>query len=830
MLRFFFIITFTIISLLELYSQGGVRTVIRGTIRDSITKSTLPMVTLQLKGENFLRLTNAYGAFDINTTSQVDSLTVTYLGYREQTIPIKRGKTNNLKLALVPTNYKLEAAVVSARRTRYKKRGNPAVELVDKLIANIEKQDARNLYNHFDYQRYETIKLYFDNIPVIKDKSLKFLNDYVDTSSFTGNRVLPLVFKEKLFNTRVSRVRKEEIVSMKRSTGIDERASQENIDNLMKIAFEEVNIFDATVRFVGRNFVSPLSRIATSYYKYYLVPDTTIYQGVRCVELQFFPFNRESLGFRGNMLVQADSSYAIRRVELNLPSDINLNYIYGLSVVQKFDSGVRGERILTEDSLRYTLRVVENQKEGIFVTRNNLYLNHSFRDQEPVGDFADNVVIIPDNIDDFRPPQIKAQGDVVGQIAENLRKVPLFRIAEIGGLILEQGYIETGKKGIIDIGPINTFLSNNALEHIKPQFGIVTTPHLNKRVFFEGNVAYGFGDHKWKYMAALEYCFKDKSNSIREFPNHSLRFEIGYRTHKFGKPVDNFYYENILSFIQRSRDSTLTYLRIAELKYTQEFKNDFSFSIAARNYTQSQTPIFTFSDDPRRMRQLRVSELALKLRYSPGQKIYETKVQRRIVEKYSPIFELNHTMGFDNVYGGEHKHNLTEFKFSKRLDLSLFGFADIRIRTGAQWESVPYMLLPIPNTNQSFIINNNAYNLMRPLEFIWDRYAATEIVWYMNGLIFNRLPIIKKLRLRETISFKGIYATLTDKNNPLKNSSLIPLPTGTQPIGKQPYIEIGFGVDNILKILRVEYVQRFSYTQQNTGKNWALLFALHFQL
>lgn len=810
------------------------KTILKGTIIDSLSKQTLPMVTLQIQGSSYATLTSLDGEFNltISSANTSDTLLIKYLGYKPQAIVFKKFTTNEINITLQADDFKIDNVVVKGTRKRYVKKGNPAFELAQKLIKKSEFSDPKQLFQHYDYQRYEKILFSLDDFDTsILTKKLAFLSHYQDTSTVTGRQTLPISLKERVINSRIIKNKKTEVTIAKRSRGIDEKFSQENIETMLELLLDELDLFKQDIYFLKRYFVGPISPLALSYYKYYLNPDTISYQGVPCVELSFYPYSKESLSFSGKLYVTADSSYFIRRAELTFPNAINVNYIQDLTIIQDFDEGSKGQRILVNDDMNCVFRLISKEDKGVNVSRLNSYRGYKFEEQEPTYPLAPpKTTSVDDNVWALLKNEPADKNELkIDEMIGQLRKIPLYRLTEWVLVVAEQGYIELGRKSPFDIGPISSFIGGNTLEGTRLQFGGTTTPFLCKRLMVEGLGAYGTRDKKYKYNTAIEYSFNDKKRTFKEFPVHSLRAEISYDVHKFGRVKSDASRESIFSWAKRSDDSSLTYMRNIELNYTRESKKHFSIYAKARHYTQTQSVVMQFSSIPGALTSFKMSELQLRLRYAPQEKIYQTKQRRRTMEAFNPVFELAHTTGFKGILNADYNHNLTEFSFFKRFNLSFMGHADVRISAGAEWDQVPYMLLPMASTNQAYLIVPGSFALMRPLEFMYDRYANWDLTWHMNGLILNRIPLLKKLKLREVVTFKGVFGALTEKNNPAYHSQLIPFPGKSKPMGSRPYMEVGIGLDNILKIFRLDYVRRISYNSNSDADQWGLLFGVEFK-
>ena len=199
----------------------------------------------------------------------------------------------------------------------------------------------------------------------------------------------------------------------------------------------------------------------------------------------------------------------------------------------------------------------------------------------------------------------------------------------------------------------------------------------------------------------------------------------------------------------------------------------------------------------------------------------------------APVFTISHTIGFKNFLGGEHNYHFTEASIYKRIWVKSWGRIDIFLKAGAQWSKVPFPLLAMPAANLSYIIQDETFNLVNNMEFLNDRYASLDLSWDMNGKIFNRIPLIKKLKWREYIGVKALWGSLTDKNNPFlaENAGsdvLMYFPDGCNVMDpKRPYVEIVAGIHNIFKIFHIEYVRRLSYNDLPTAHKRGVRLMIH---
>lgn len=767
------------------------------------------------------------------------------MGYAEKKVEIKPGQTNRLSVSLAPASITLSEVLIKSGKEKYSKKENPAIVFVKKVIAARESNDPRN-HDYFRYDKYEKMIFALNDYHAKpkredgKTRRFDFLSDYVDTLDI-GKTILPVSEKEKIesvFYRKEPKTEKQVIIAMK-SAGVDEVFSRDGIQQFLGEVFREVNIFQNDIPLFLMRFVSPLSTMGPDYYKYYLL-DTLDINGQACADLGFAPFNSESMGFTGHLYVTLDSTFFVQRAVLHVPKDINLNFVSSMTIDQLYKRTEDGTRIVTKDDIVVDFKLTEKSK-GMYARRLVVYNNHSFAPPDDLSLFnkSSPVIILPDAMkkeDDFwtenRPLEVsKNNPNTVAKLMARLRSIPVIMITERVVTAFASGYVETNKireKSKFDIGPVNTMISGNAIEGVRFRLGGTTSPVFNKRLFIEGYAAYGTKDEKLKYDALVEYSFNDKKEYRKEFPVHSIRAEYNYDINQLGQHYMYTNKDNVFLAWKRQKDTRATYLRNAELSYYRENYNGLAYGAVARNRKEYATEYARFNEigtggQITPLESYTMTELELKLRYAPNEKFYQTRNYRYPITFDVPIFTLNHITAQKGFLGSSYTYNRTDFGFGRRFWLSAFGFVDFIGKAGKVWDKVPYPLLVLPNANLSYTIQPESYTNMNAMEFISDEYITWDLTYFMNGLILNRVPLIKKLQCREVFTFRGLYGNLTDKNNPFVNGvGLYEFPTGSYAMdGGTPYMEVGAGIENILKFIRLDYVWRLTYRDhpgvQNTG-------------
>lgn len=739
---------------------------------------------------------------------------------------------------------------ITVRRTKehYSKRNNPAVDFAERIRNARGIGDPRR-HQNYSYRKYERISMGINDFHAadssamkIGGKSFGFLIEHVDTSDVSGLPILPLSVKEKVTEViyRKSPHAEKQLVKAIKQAGVDELADLESMQTLVEDIFREVDLYDDDITLLRNRFVSPLSKIGPDFYKYYLT-DTAEVDGTKCIVLSFAPRNPATFGFLGRVYVQDnDTSMFVRKVSMGVSPTINLNFVERLQINQTFTKSPDGSRLKTLDDMNVEFKVLGGLPE-IYARRVTAYDNHSFMPSthedllERSGD-----IFIAEDADTHDELYWNGERQVrqtynegrVPELMEKLRSVPLYKYGETALRIFVKGYVSTSAKNSkFDIGPLNTFISGNSTEGLRLRIGGITTANLNPHWFGRGYIAYGFKDRKLKYNAELEYSFNRKKYHSREFPIHSVIISEKYDIDQLGQHYSFTNPDNMFLSLKRGSNHLVAYRRDSRMAYKLELENNLSVSAEASLMRMEDGPYLKFIyQDGTPLRHYNQLQFTAQVRYAPGEKFIQTKSDRILVNRDAPEIILSHTYVPKGVAGAPWGVNKTELSMQKRFWLSAFGYIDVMAKGGHVWGKTAFPDLLSPNANLSYTIQRESFSLLNPLEFINDSYAAWFVTYWANGLLFNQIPYLKKLKLREVVGFRGWIGRLSDRNNPYDTTGLLSFPdeAGNNQMHGHPYMEISAGLDNIFKILRVDYVWRLSYRNTQNADRSGLRIALHF--
>ncbi len=826
---------------------------IQGVVTDSLTNEPIPYLSVFYEGKGVGSITDNDGNYKVETRKGWNKLTFSAVGYVTKVVNIIPGVTKNLNVRMRPDDIMLDEVVVKPKREKYSRKNNPAVELMKKVIAH-KKNNKLSENDYYQYNKYQKITMSLNDVtPEMLEKGMykkmPFLKDQIELCEETNKFILPISVDETASQKIYRKHPKSEktIIKGMSSTGVNELfATGDMLSTVLKDVFTDVNIYDNDIRLLQYPFISPISSSdAISFYKFYIM-DTTFVDKDKCFHLTFVPNNSQDFGFTGHLYVLADSSYTVKKCTMNLPKKSGVNFVDNMDIIQEFEQLPNGEWVLKTDDMIVEMTLMKIM-QGFQIRRTTRYSDYAF-DELPQQLFkrkgaeikeADAMMRGDDFWNQYRPVPLTQTESSMDMLVKRLEQMPGFKYVIFVLKAFIENFVETGTKehpSKVDIGPVNTMISNNYIDGLRLRMSAQTTANLNPHLFFKGYYAYGFKDHRSKYMGEVEYSFNKKEYLPREFPKNSITFSYQYDVMS---PTDKFLKtdkDNVFVSFKTSTVDQMSYVRNIALKYENETQFGLKTTVEVKHSTDEPTgglAYITNDDQKTLVPEIQTMEASLAFRYAPGETFVNTKQRRIPVSFDAPVFTLSHTAGFKGVLGGEYNYNLTEIGLYKRFWFSSWGKIDMFVKGGAQWNKVPFPLLIMPAANLSYILQRETFNLINNMEFLNDRYASLDVSWDLNGKIFNRIPLLKKLKWREAIGFKMLYGHLTDKNNPMKHpgdSELFLFPTrDRRPTSfvmdpKTPYMECSVGIHNIFKILHIDYVRRLNYLDHPDANKWGVRF------
>jgi len=816
-------------------------TKVSGVVTDAKTKQTLPFVVLKSGDSSILINSDADGKYVMQSAKPFTRILVSYVGYQSASVNVTPGQEQVINIRMVPVSRQLGEVVIRAgKKTRYRNKDNPAVELIRQVIAHREQNRAES-YPYVQYKEYDKMMFSLLNVsPAVSDKKFfrkyKFLLDNRDSTTIPGKNLLPIYLDEKLSQNyyRKSPEKTKTILLGEKGVNFGSYIDNEGLGQYFKHMYYKVDIYDNNIFLMTNQFLSPICNSAPTFYKFFIT-DTLIVDNIKVVELSFTPRSTTDMLFEGQIYITLDGNFAVQKASLTVNKNINLNFVKSLHVDQDFEQNPDKKYHLSKSNTIVDFGFNKNGKGGLLGIRTITYKDYEVNKALPDTTYdGPSQVILDDaksrNNEYWSKNRLDTLTTAESKVYHNidtLQTIPSYRrTMDVLTLVLA-GYKSFGP---FEMGPANAFYSFNPVEGLKLRLGGRTTPELSKRYYFETYAAYGFKDERWKYFLSATYSINDKS--IYRFPQNYLRVSYQKDTQIPGLNLQFVEEDNFLLSFKRGNNDKYLYNDFLKFDYVHEYESHFSYSFGLKRWTQSPAGSLYFNNvvdgTPNSIHSLTTTELTASLRYAPNEQFYQGKIYRIDIPNQYPILTLDYTKGLKNIFDGEYNYQSLHFELDKRFLLSQLGYADVTAEARNIFGQAPWPLLSIPRANQTYAEDLYSYNLMNFLEFANDHSEAVFIDYHFNGFFFNKIPLLKRLKWRETFSFKSLWGGLRDENNPSLHPNLYQLPIdgNGQPItyimGKTPYIEGSVGIENIFKFVRVDLVRRFTYLNDPEVAKWGI--------
>ena len=756
---------------------------------------------------------------------------------------------------------RLGNVTVKAKRRRYSRKDNPAVELMRRVIAAKRLTDLSR-HDYYQYNKYEKLTLALNNLTPEQLERKPFtkatwLLNQVEKCEYNGKMILPVSVDETVTQKVYRREPHTErtIIRGQQSSGVNDLFQTGDILNIVvKDVFTDINLYDDQIRLLQYPFTSPIGKDAIAFYRFY-IEDTVYVERDRCIHLHFLPNNQQDFGFRGDLYVLDDSTLHVRRCELTLPKKTDVNFVENLRVEQEFTRLDNGEWVLTKDDMLTEMKFAKYLRQ-VLVIRTTRLSDYAF-DPLPKSLFkgkrqevreADAQMRGDDFWAQYRKVELTKSESGMAAFVKHIEHVKGLKYVVFGLKALIENFVETGSPSKVDIGPVNTLLTHNYIDGWRTRASAQTTANLHKHLVLKGSYAHGFSSHKNYYDAEVIWSLNAKEYLPREFPRRTLSLQS---TYDVCSPSDRFVPTDkdnfLVAFKWAEIDKMMTYNRQRflfdyeledGLRIITGLKLEENEACGAMSFRRLDEPNMGLGEvehgDRRAFHHefLRTTELHVSLRFAPGETYVNTKQRRLTINLDQPVFTIGHTLGLKNVLGGDYAYNYTEAGIYKRFWMKSWGKIDCHLKGGVQWNQVPYPLLIHPAANQSYIIEDGTFNLINNMEFLNDRYVSLMVSWDMNGKLLNRVPLLHRLKWREFFAVNVLWGSLSDKSNPLlaENAGehrLMYFPEGCCLMdGSKPYVEGVIGIHNIFKLLHVEYVRRFNYRDLPTCEKQGVRFTM----
>ncbi|MFI1771940.1 DUF5686 family protein [Thalassobellus citreus] len=773
------------------------------------------------KGSTQGTITDENGKFYLESDETWNTLSVSFLGYETLNIPLTKKVNYDLKFTLKEEAGELDAVVIVSGKQS--KKNNPAIDLLRKIWEH-KRRNGLNLYKQYEYDKYEKVEFDINTIDsaLIKGKLFKgmeFVFDQVDTSSVTGKTYLPMFINEavsKVYGDNLINKEKEVLKGNKNSGFSDNQIIIDFVDDL----YSDYNVYDNYLKFFDKSFVSPLSKTGISTYNYVL-SDSAFIDNKWCYNIIYYPRRKNELTFKGDFWV-ADSTYAIKEINLQASKSANINWVKDIYIEQEFEVLNDSLFLVKRDYMMSDFAFSKKEKaRGIYGKRTTLYNNYKF-DIEKDKKFYDEEVYnydkdVYDRDDAFwsdnRLEVLNKDEQGVYKMLDTLKTVKKFKRLYNLGSILSSGYIEFNSLPL-DYGPIFSTFGFNEVEGLRLRVGGRTYFGRNDLWRLQGFLAYGFDDDKFKYGISGKWLLDKKSRLIISGGNRRDVEQIGASlttsTDVLGRSLASS------SVVGTSTNDKLTSINLTSLAVELEPLRNLVFRLSG-NYRTLESASPTFSLDyntPTGVEsEIKQFETALSLSYFPKRKMTGFGVERRTAnDDFARIF-AQVSRGDKSMFNSDFDYTKLQFSYTQPIQLGGFGRLTSTVEAGKTIGEVPLGLLSVIPGNQSYFSIYNTFSQLDFYEFVSDTYTSVHLEHNFNGRLFSRVPFLRKLNLREIISVRGVWGEISDENIALNTTGNINATPLIAPSDKM-YYEYSLGIGNIFKVFRVDFNFRGNYLDE----------------
>jgi len=799
----------TFLTLLCAVFAWGQKTIVSGVVTDVETKEPIPFALIYFVNTKTGITAGEDGRYRIETYYSSDSLRCQAVGYAPVTRKVKQGVTLTADFQL-SSSTTLQTVVIKPREGK-----NPAIELMKKVIQN-KKINNREKLDAYDYEVYNKVEFDLNNITeeFQKRKIFKpfaFIFEGIDTSE--TKPYLPVFMTESLSDYYFRREPKtsKEIIKATKVSGVQ----NESINQFLGDMYQNVNIYDNELIIFNKSFTSPIATYALGFYDYGLI-DSAYIDNKWCYLLQFFPRRKSELLFFGEMWVN-DSTYAIKQVEATIAPGANINWIKNFEVKQEYSQVEKEVWMLTKDQLLIDFNI-SDKKMGVYGRKTSSYRKFNIN-QPREGGFYSGItdVVVHDDAskkdDDFwienRHIELGENEQRIYHMVDTLKSLPQFRtVANIITLFVS-GYKIFGN---VELGPYYTFYSFNPIEGNRVRIGGRTSNKFSKRIMLDGYVAYGFRDERFKYGGGLIYM-------INRNPRTAFGISAKRDMEQLGQSEGAFREDNVLSSLFRRNPANkltdVTQLTsYIEREWLFGFSNKLIFTHRVLKpagdryrYVRNEPQI----TQQQQVNALITTEVTLYTRFAYKEKFVYGQFERVSLGTKHPILEIVYSVATPGVMGAQFNYQRLVGRVTDKLRFGPFGYMNITLEGGKIFGHLPYPMLMMHQGNETFFYDESSYNTMNFFEFVSDEWASVWASYHAEGLVLNKIPLMRRLKWREVVSAKAVVG-----NYDLRNDAVLSRDfnyDGQPDIFTltKPFVEGALGIENIFKVLRIDALYRFTY-------------------
>ncbi|OWY20853.1 carboxypeptidase-like regulatory domain-containing protein [Sphingobacteriales bacterium UPWRP_1] len=797
---------------------------ISGKVIDDATQESVPFANVFLQNTTIGTVTDMDGNFYLKTQRLSDSLGVSSVGYAKRFKYVSAAPTQNIVFRIVREDIVMQEFTVVAGE-------NPADIMMRKIIAQ---KNEHSIEKNETYQVEVYNKIEVDVTDLNKKittrkvmKPFSFIFDNVDSLS-EEKPFLPIFLTESLSDFYYNKDPKltKEVIKASKISGVENESVTQFLGNM----YQKIDIYEDWMPVMGKNFPSPISDQALFYYKYSLI-DSSAIDNHWSYHLTFKPRREQGTAFTGDFWV-CDTVFALRRINMHLDGkNVNINFIEKLNIYQEFAETQNNIWALVKDKLVVDFIAAE-KAPGVIGRKSTYFKNFVFNSPhtKKILENKEDIVVsenVFDKPEEFwltaRHDSLSANEKAIYAMIDTIKNIPIAKTYINIVTTIVSGYKIWGP---VEIGPYFSMVSADEVEGWRVRLGGRTSNDFSTRIMLSGYGAYGFKDKRFKYGAdALVIVNRKPWQTLYAGYKNDLDIQ--------SNNVEEFGQDNLLAGLYRRKvPQKLTNIKSAELSYSRDWKRGLSNKITLNHRIYQPQFDFYFLDEVNPLTPpdstITTSEIQFNTRFAFKEKFVSGKFTRISLGSDYPIVNFTYTLGIKGILNSEFNYH--------RLDLSVYdwfyvgpmGYTSYQFTAGKIFGKLPFLLLENFPGNETFFYNRYSFNRMNEYEFTADTYASLLLTHHFDGIFFNRVPLLRKLKLRELITAKVAVGNLNNENRnanydaggTYKNFGDLfakwNLPDWQiqTPTIQKPYVEVGVGIENILKIFRIDAVWRLTYTDK----------------
>lgn len=769
------------------------------------------------------------GRFYLESDKTYKTVLFSFIGYTTKEVELASRINYNMEVLLEESADALDEVVVYSGKTS--KKDNPALDILRKIWEN-RRENGVKKFKQYQYDKYEKLEFDLNTIDsaLIKSrvfKGMEFVFEQTDTSNVTGNTYLPIFINEassKVYGDNLLNGEKE-ILQGNKNSGFE---NNQTLIAFVKDLYSDYDVYDNYLKFFDKAFTSPLSKTGIDVYNYVL-RDSAYRDNKWCYNIVYYPRRKNELTFKGDFWVN-DTTWAIKEINLQASKSANLNWVRDVYIEQEFDVLNDSIFLITRDYFMSDFSFQKKEEaKGVYGKRTTLYDNYVFnipKDKkfysQQVDPYNYEVYNRPDEFWDInRMEKLSKDEKGVYKMLDTLKTVRRFKALYNVGATLASGYYEVNN---FDIGPVFSVFGYNEAEGVRIRMGGRTYFSQNDPWRIEGFGAYGFKDDRFKYGISAKLLL-DRKSRLTVFAGNRRDVEqtgasLTNSNDVLGRSLAS---STLLSVGTNDR---LSRINLTTAGFDIEPWKNFILRLTT-SYRTLRSATETFSIDYKVMEdgvftgeiksELKQPEIQLGFLYAPGRKTSGYGVERTIINDGDfPSFYAGYSYGLKGIMGGDFEYKKIQALYTQPWNIGGIGRLLSTVEVGTTIGAVPLSLLnPIPG-NQTYFSLYNTFTQLDYYEFVSDTYTSLHLEHNFGGRIFSRIPLLRKLDLREVVGFRAVYGTISQENIDLNASNII------YQAPEDIYWEYSVGVGNIFRVFRLDFNFRGNYLDSTEARKFGI--------